>query len=185
MPGFTHLHTASGYSLRYGASHPERLAARAAERGMDALALTDRDTLSGTIRFAKACAKEGIRPLFGVDLAYEAQAPGSAPGPGGPGRAQDVRRVPVRGGAFVDESAPRALFLARSRTGWASLCAMITAAHAGGGQQPLLPWSALGDDVFVLLGPASDVGRALAAGRPDRAARLLAPGASGTATRCA
>ncbi|MEV6249260.1 DNA polymerase III subunit alpha [Streptomyces sp. NPDC051742] len=171
MPGFTHLHTASGYSLRYGASHPERLAARAAARGMDALALTDRDTLSGTIRFAKACAKEGIRPLFGVDLAYEAQASGR----GGPGRTQDVRRVPVRGGAFVDESAPRALFLARSRTGWASLCSMITAAHAGGGQQPLLPWSALGDDVFVLLGAASDVGRALAAGRPDRAARLLAP----------
>lgn len=76
MPGFTHLHTASGYSLRYGASHPERLAARAAERGMDALALTDRDTLAGTIRFAKACAKEGIRPLFGVDLAYEPTTPG-------------------------------------------------------------------------------------------------------------
>ncbi|WP_412126833.1 PHP domain-containing protein [Streptomyces zaomyceticus] len=62
MPGFTHLHTASGYSLRYGASHPERLAARAAERGMDALALTDRDTLAGTIRFAKACAKAGSAP---------------------------------------------------------------------------------------------------------------------------
>ncbi|MFF1509362.1 DNA polymerase III subunit alpha [Streptomyces sp. NPDC058326] len=176
MPGFTHLHTASGYSLRYGASHPERLAARAAERGMDALALTDRDTLAGTIRFAKACAKEGVRPLFGVDLAYEAVAPGSAPGPAGPGGARDVRRVPVRGGAFVDESAPRAVFLARSRAGWASLCAMVTAAHAGGGERPLLPWSALrDDDVFVLLGPASDAGRALAAGRPDRAARLLAP----------
>ncbi|MEU4080973.1 DNA polymerase III subunit alpha [Streptomyces venezuelae] len=189
MPGFAHLHTASGYSLRYGASHPERLAARAAERGMDALALTDRDTLAGTIRFAKACAKEGIRPLFGVDLAYEPTAPGPgrtpAAAPGGdprdarraPGRGpQDVRRVPVRGGAFVDESAPRALFLARSRAGWASLCAMITAAHAGGGDHPLLPWSALcDDDVFVLLGPTSDVGRALAAGRPDRAVRLLAP----------
>ncbi|MFF5921528.1 DNA polymerase III subunit alpha [Streptomyces flavochromogenes] len=197
MPGFTHLHTASGYSLRYGASHPERLAARAAERGMDALALTDRDTLAGTIRFAKACAKAGVRPLFGVDLAYEATAPGSGPGrsgqgagqarataPGGgprggrvPGRGpQDIRRVPVRGGAFIDESAPRALFLARSRAGWASLCAMITAAHAGGGARPLLPWSALCDeDVFVLLGPDSDVGQALAAGRPDRAVRLLAP----------
>lgn len=177
MPGFTHLHTASGYSLRYGASHPERLAARAAERGMDALALTDRDTLAGTIRFAKA----GVRPLFGVDLAYEATVPGSGRGPGqgrgpGPEGTRDVRRVPVRGGAFVDESAPRALFLARSRTGWASLCAMVTAAHAGGGGYPLLPWSALRDgDVFVLLGPASDVGRALAAGRPDRAVRLLAP----------
>lgn len=33
MPGFTHLHTVSGFSLRYGASHPERLAERAAERG--------------------------------------------------------------------------------------------------------------------------------------------------------
>ncbi|OKJ50568.1 DNA polymerase III subunit alpha [Streptomyces sp. CB02261] len=201
MPGFTHLHTASGFSLRYGASHPGQLAARAAERGMDALALTDRDTLAGTIRFAKACAKEGVRPLFGVDLAYEAVAPGDArdgtgrpagrggpsggsggpyggsggPGPG-PAGTGGARRVPVRGGAFVDESAPRAVFLARSRTGWASLCAMVTAAHAGDGERPLLPWSALrDDDVFVLLGPASDVGRALAAGRPDRAARLLAP----------
>ncbi|MFF5786981.1 DNA polymerase III subunit alpha [Streptomyces sp. NPDC012693] len=194
MPGFTHLHTASGFSLRYGASHPGRLAARAAERGMDALALTDRDTLAGTIRFAKACAKEGVRPLFGVDLAYRAVAPGDArdgtgrpagrggpyggaggPGPG-PAGTGGARRVPVRGGAFVDESAPRAVFLARSRTGWASLCAMVTAAHAGDGERPLLPWSALrDDDVFVLLGPASDVGHALAAGRPDRAARLLAP----------
>ncbi|WP_426363132.1 DNA polymerase III subunit alpha [Streptomyces sp. E-08] len=175
MPGFTHLHTASGYSLRYGASHPERLAARAAERGMDALALTDRDTLSGTVRFAKACEKEGVRPLFGVDLAYEAP---DAPGPEArdPADRGSARRVPVRGGAFVDESAPRALFLARSRTGWAALCAMVTAAHAQGAERPLLPGAALaGDGVYVLLGPASDVGRALAAGRPDRAARLLAP----------
>ncbi|MEE1818529.1 DNA polymerase III subunit alpha [Streptomyces sp. SP18ES09] len=171
MPGFTHLHTASGYSLRYGASHPEALAARAAERGMDALALTDRDTLSGAVRFAKACEKEGVRPLFGVDLAYEAALPGHDPADRG-----SARRVPVRGGAFVDESAPRALFLARSRTGWATLCAMVTAAHAGGADRPLLPATALaGDGVHVLLGPASDVGRALAAGRPDRAARLLAP----------
>ncbi|MEV8587441.1 DNA polymerase III subunit alpha [Streptomyces sp. NPDC051180] len=171
MPGFTHLHAASGFSLRYGASHPERLAARAAERGMDALALTDRDTLAGTIRFAKACAKEGIRPLFGVDLTYALpEAPGPALDRG------SARRVPVRGGAFVDESAPRAVFLARSRAGWTSLCAMITAAHAGEGERPLLPWTALrDDDVSVLLGPDSDVGRALAAGRPDRAARLLAP----------
>ncbi|MFF9429783.1 DNA polymerase III subunit alpha [Streptomyces sp. NPDC014746] len=171
MPGFTHLHTASGYSLRYGASHPEALAARAAERGMDALALTDRDTLSGAVRFAKACEKEGVRPLFGVDLAYEAALPERDPADRG-----SARRVPVRGGAFVDESAPRALFLARSRTGWATLCAMVTAAHAGGADRPLLPATALaGDGVHVLLGPASDVGRALAAGRPDRAARLLAP----------
>ncbi|MFF9089333.1 DNA polymerase III subunit alpha [Streptomyces sp. NPDC014991] len=166
MPGFAHLHTVSGFSLRYGASHPERLAGRAAERGMDALALTDRDTLAGTVRFAKACAGAGIRPLFGVDLAVET---------GGDVRL-DRRRTPVRGGAFVDESAPRATFLARDGArGWSGLCRLVTQAHAGGGT-PLLPWSAhQGDGLVVLLGPGSDVGRALAAGRPDRAAALLAP----------
>ncbi|MGW3150272.1 DNA polymerase III subunit alpha [Streptomyces sp. NPDC001177] len=174
MPGFTHLHTVSGFSLRYGASHPERLAERASERGMDALALTDRDTLSGTVRFAKACAKVGVRPLFGVELAVEE-----------PARLREDdsvrrerRRTPVRGGAFVDESTRRATFLARDGArGWADLCRLVTAAHATDTEgTPLLPWSAnQADGLTVLLGPASDVGRALAAGRPDRAARLLAP----------
>ncbi|MGV9421913.1 DNA polymerase III subunit alpha [Streptomyces sp. NPDC003674] len=166
MPGFAHLHTVSGFSLRYGASHPERLAVRAGERGMDALALTDRDTLAGTVRFAKACAGAGVRPLFGVDLAVA--GPETA--------ARERRRTPVRGGAFVEESAPRVTFLARDGArGWADLCGIVTAAHEGGGT-PLLPWSRNhGDGLTVLLGPDSDVGRALAAGRPDRAARLLAP----------
>ncbi|MFI1940097.1 DNA polymerase III subunit alpha [Streptomyces purpureus] len=169
MSGFTHLHTASGFSLRYGASHPARLAERAAERGMDALALTDRDTLAGTVRFAKACAKAGVRPLFGVDLAVAEPVTG-------PEGASGRRRSPVRGGAFVDESAPRAVFLARSRRGWAELCRLVTAAHAAGAATPLLPWpDQYGEELTVLLGPDSTVGRALAAGRPDRAARLLAP----------
>ncbi|MFF2216057.1 DNA polymerase III subunit alpha [Streptomyces antibioticus] len=168
MPGFTHLHTVSGFSLRYGASHPERLAERAAERGMDALALTDRDTLAGAVRFAKACAKAGIRPLFGVNLATAPPEPSP----------RERRRVPVRGGAFVDESAPRVTFLARDGArGWSDLCRLVTTAHAdAAAPTPLLPWSGNhGDALTVLLGPASDVGRALAAGRPDRAARLLAP----------
>ncbi|PCG84781.1 DNA polymerase III subunit alpha [Streptomyces sp. WZ.A104] len=179
MSGFTHLHTVSGFSLRYGASHPERLAERAAERGMDALALTDRDTLAGAVRFAKACREKrvGVRPLFGADLAVEPYAKG-------PGRA--VRpRTPVRGGAFVDESAPRVTFLARDGArGWAGLCRLVTAAHArgaggrdaGAAGPPLVARAALpADGLTVLLGPASEVGRALTAGRPDRAAALLAP----------
>lgn len=168
MPYFTHLHTVSGFSLRYGASHPERLAESAAARGMDALALTDRDTVAGAVRFAKACAREGVRPLFGVDLAL-----GEGVRQEGPA---ERRRTPVRGGAFVDESAPRAVFLARDRRGWSELCRMVTAAHATGGGGPLLPWDDNhGDGLTVLLGPDSEVGRALAAGRPDRAAGLLAP----------
>ncbi|MFF9818809.1 DNA polymerase III subunit alpha [Streptomyces sp. NPDC014006] len=168
MPGFAHLHTVSGFSLRYGASHPERLAERASERGMDTLALTDRDTVAGTVRFAKACAKAGVRPLFGADLAVRVRE-------GGPGEGR--RRTPVRGGAFVDESAPRVTFLAGDGArGWADLCRIVTAAHAGKADTPLLSWDDnRGDGLVVLLGPDSDVGRALAAGRPDRAARLLGP----------
>ncbi|MFG3128191.1 DNA polymerase III subunit alpha [Streptomyces tendae] len=175
MPGFTHLHTVSGFSARYGASHPERLAERAVERGMDALALTDRDTLAGTVRFAKACARAGVRPLFGAELAVAAPAPESADRTETSVR-RDRRRVPVRGGAFVDESAPRVTFLARDGArGWADLCRLVSAAHTAE-DGPLLSWSDNhADGLTVLLGPGSDVGRALAAGRPDRAARLLAP----------
>ncbi|MFE5615966.1 DNA polymerase III subunit alpha [Streptomyces sp. NPDC056524] len=99
------------------------------------------------------------------------------PGGGWPGRGEvSARRVPVRGGAFVDESASRAVFLARSRAGWAAICRMVSAAHAREAGGPLLAWDDNhGDDLVVLLGPASDVGQALAAGRPDRAARLLVP----------
>lgn len=163
---FTHLRAASGYSLRYGASHPHTLAERAAERGLDALALTDRDSLAGAVRFAKACARSGIRPLFGVDLAVPGvPAPGAAPA----GR----RRTPARGGAFVTEASLRAVFLARDARGWAELCRLVTAASDQG-----VTWEDLTcaeDEAFVLLGADSEVGRALAAGRPDRAAALLGP----------
>ncbi|MYV46246.1 DNA polymerase III subunit alpha [Streptomyces sp. SID2888] len=165
MPDFTHLHTASGFSLRYGASHPERLAERAGEQGMDALALTDRDTVAGAVRFTRACAAAGVRPLFGAELAVAGAEPVR----------RERRRTPVRGGAFIDESTPRVTFLARDGArGWADLCRLVTAAHTAAGG-PLLSWADNhADGLTVLLGPDSDVGRALAAGRPDRAARLLA-----------
>ncbi|WP_189035905.1 DNA polymerase III subunit alpha [Streptomyces daqingensis] len=173
VPGFVHLHVASGFSLRYGASHPETLADRARERGMDAVALTDRDTLAGAVRFARASANAGVRPVYGADLAVAER----------PERTSAVRRrrTPVRGGAFIDESAQRVVFLAaRGGTGWDGLCRLVSAAHAGGGERPQLEWDdlaalggAYGGALTVLLGPESDVGRALASGRPDKAARLL------------
>ena len=58
MAGFAHLHVASGFSMRYGASMPEHLVERAAEHGQGALALTDRDGLYGAdLRF-----RHGVRP---------------------------------------------------------------------------------------------------------------------------
>ncbi|MEU5536676.1 DNA polymerase III subunit alpha [Streptomyces sp. NPDC020362] len=172
MTGFAHLHVASGYSARYGAAHPEHLVRRAAERGMTALALTDRDTVTGAVRFAQACAKEGVRPLFGIDLAVEGVAP---PPP------ERRRRTPVRGGAHVIEPPLRFVLLAQDRAGWARLCRITSAAHEGaaGGGAPVVPWEALreygGPGLVVLLGPLSEPVRALSVGRGDVAMKLLAP----------
>lgn len=173
MAGFAHLHVASGYSARYGASHPEQLARRAAERGVAALALTDRDTVTGAVRFAQACTGAGVRPLFGIDLAVEALAP--------PPPAQR-RRAPARGGAHTVEPPLRFVLLAQNREGWVRLCRITSAAHAGtasGAAPVVVPWEALreygGPGLTVLLGPLSEPVRALAVGREDVAVKLLAP----------
>ncbi len=188
--GFTHLHVASGYSARYGASHPEHLVRRAAERGMGSLALTDRDNVTGMVRFARACAAHGVRPVFGVDLAV---APADPADPShSPAAASGRRRTPVRGGAHVVEPALRVTLLARNGAGWGRLCRVVSAAHAAAdGGAPVVSWSALreyaGEGLTVLLGPASEPVRALSAGRPDIAERLLTPWREllGTALRLA
>ncbi|MEU7340375.1 DNA polymerase III subunit alpha [Streptomyces sp. NPDC007074] len=170
--GFTHLHVASGYSARYGAALPHALVQRAAELGMTSLALTDRDTVTGTVRFAKAAAAAGIRPVFGVDVAV---APLHTPAP------QAARtRTPVRGGAHVVEPPLRVTLLVQNPAGWARLCRLVSAAHAeAGGGLPVVSWPVLrahaDRDLVVLLGPASEPVRALSAGRPDLAEELLAP----------
>ncbi len=91
MHGFAHLHVASGFSMRYGASMPEDLVERAAGHGQGALALTDRDGLYGAVRFATACGRAGIAPVLGVDLAVEPLAIGAV---GGAGHGPDAG-VPV------------------------------------------------------------------------------------------
>src|SRR3954467_7286406 len=94
---FVHLHVASGYSLRHGASPPAALVDRAADHGMDTVALTDRDGVYGTAKFVTACMARGIPPGLGTALAV---APPDVDAPrGGPVRR---RKTPARGGAFVD-----------------------------------------------------------------------------------
>ncbi|MDQ3456084.1 MAG: DNA polymerase III subunit alpha [Actinomycetota bacterium] len=180
MDPFVHLHVASGYSLRYGASHPATLVARAAEHGMGTLALTDRDGFYGAVKFATACRSAGIRPLFGVDLALR---PAAHPAlrverPEEDGRllstrAPPTRASPARGGISVDPRLPRVTLLAATGRGWASLARLISATHLGGERGT--PVSSLeliaehAEGVLVLLGPDSEVGRALAGKRPDLA----------------
>ncbi|GGZ89964.1 DNA-directed DNA polymerase [Streptomyces subrutilus] len=173
MSNGCHLHVASGYSARYGASHPRDLVQRAAERGIRTLALSDRDTVTGAVRFAKATTAAGIRPVFGVDVAVAPHTPAR------PGTAARPR-TPARGGAHVVEPPLRVTLLARSAAGWARLCRLVSAAHAGtAGGPPVVSWETLGryadEELLVLLGPVSEPVRALSAGRPDLAERMIAP----------
>jgi error-prone DNA polymerase len=191
---FVHLHVASGYSLRHGANHPAELVARAAEHGMTALALTDRDGLYGAVKFALACRSAGIRPLFGVDLAVAPElgtalppALASAVGGEAPGRPHAARgrgpgpagrRAPARGGSSVDPRLPRVTFLARDGAGWRSLCRLTSATHLRGTRgEPVSSLAVAAEHatgLVAVLGPGSPVGRALAAGRADLAAAHLA-----------
>ncbi|WP_206051560.1 DNA polymerase III subunit alpha [Nocardioides ferulae] len=181
---FVHLHVASGYSLQYGASHPQVLVERAVEQEMDALALTDRDGTYGAVKFAKACLAAGVRPLLGVDLAYRptlVSSPASAPA---------RPRTPVRGGAFRDARLPRVTFLASAggrggRAGWAALCRLVSATHLAGERgSPVLDLGLLAEqlaeplaagDLMVLLGPGSELGSAVTRRRADLALAALAP----------
>ena len=67
---FTHLSLSSGYSFKYGTSHPQDLVAKAAELGMSRLALTDNENMAGAVVFAKACEQYGITPILGVNLGF-------------------------------------------------------------------------------------------------------------------
>lgn len=172
MTGFTHLHVASGFSLRHGAAHVEQLVERAAQRGMTRLALTDRDTLSGCVRFVDACAVAGVAPVLGADVAV-AVAPWRH-------RGEDAPPPAVEGGGVASprESVTRVTLLARDRSGWAALCRLISAAHIGhttSRSPPVLSWADLRQHVgglIALLGPSSQPVQALTGGRGDLDASL-------------
>src|SRR3989440_2171393 len=65
---YVELHAHSAYSFLDGASLPEELAARAAELGYEALALTDHDGVYGSLEFAHAAKHFGVRPITGTEV---------------------------------------------------------------------------------------------------------------------
>jgi error-prone DNA polymerase len=179
---FVHLHVASGYSMRYGTAKPEQLVERAAAWGQPALALTDRDGLYGAVKFARACMDTSVAPILGVDLAV---GPDEREEPTPPRKAER-QRTPVRGGAVVDPRRPRVTVLARGAQagmtpgeGWGALCRLVTATHLRGERgSPVVTPGLLAEHVgpgrlVVLLGPDSDVGRAVLAKRRAQAKAAL------------
>src|ERR671938_1015867 len=65
---YVELHAHSAYSFLDGASLPEELAARAAELGYEALALTDHDGVYGSLEFAYAAKHFRVRPITGAEV---------------------------------------------------------------------------------------------------------------------
>ncbi len=71
---FTHLHVHTEYSLLDGSSKIKEITKRAAELGMDSLAITDHGVMYGVIDFYKAAKEAGIKPVLGCEVYV---APGS------------------------------------------------------------------------------------------------------------
>ena len=65
---YTELHARSAFSFLEGASLPEALIARCAELDSPAMALLDRNSLSGAVRFHQQARKSGVRAIIGAEV---------------------------------------------------------------------------------------------------------------------
>lgn len=159
---FIHLHTASAYSFKYGTSQPADLIAQAARYEMPALALTDRDSLSGVIRFTQSAIEAGIAPIIGINLQLNL-----------------TERQPVK-----REELPRVTILAGSDGGYRNLLHLyrgITMQSAGRSldRTPIITldtlerFSQYSTHLYLMHGPDSPVAAALASGRKDRAYEIF------------
>jgi error-prone DNA polymerase len=158
LDGFVHLDVRSYFSLKDGAFSPEDLAVRAAELGMPAVAMTDRDGLYGAARFVHACQKVGVRPILGSTLTVRDEVASARPG--------SPRLAPLAESTVV--------LLARDATGYGNLCRLITDAHHSGerGDPHLFASQLLAhpEGLVCLLGPDSVPGRLARSGAWDGAA---------------
>ncbi|MDH2049859.1 error-prone DNA polymerase [Achromobacter marplatensis] len=78
LPGYAELQCQSNFSFLQGASHPEELAARAAELGYAALALTDECSLAGVVRAHMEAKAQKLPLIIGATFQLRA-APDAAP----------------------------------------------------------------------------------------------------------
>jgi error-prone DNA polymerase len=102
-PPYVELHCHSAYSFLDGASLPEELAGRAGELGHVALALTDHNSVSGSMELAQIASSCGIRAIHGAEIDVALAGPA------------DTRHLTL---------------LVRDERGWRNLCRIITLAHA-------------------------------------------------------
>ena len=113
MPNFVHLHVHSEFSLLDGLGHVSDMARRAAELGMPALALTDHGVMYGVVDFFRACKKEGIKPIIGMEAYLAARGM----------RDRDPQK---------DKSPAHLVLLAENQTGYRNLLKIATASQLEG-----------------------------------------------------
>jgi error-prone DNA polymerase len=68
---YAELHVHSAFSFLDGASLPDELAAAASGLGYRAMALTDHNSVSGSMEFAQAAAALGLRAIHGTEIDLE------------------------------------------------------------------------------------------------------------------
>lgn len=105
---FTHLHVHTEYSLLDGSCKIKELVARAAELGMEHLAITDHGNMYGVIDFYRAAREVGINPVIGCEVYV---APGSR-----------FDRETTKG----EERYNHLVLLAENNTGYANLIKIVS-----------------------------------------------------------
>jgi len=109
---YIELHAASAFSFLAGASQPEALIERAAELGMPAVTLADRNGLYGAARFHTMAKKTGVKAHIGAEIAVNTFG----------SRLTPPSWLPHQ---FPAEP-PRLLLLCVSQAGYQNLCQLIT-----------------------------------------------------------
>ncbi len=124
---YVELHAHSAFSFLDGTAQPEELVVAALGRGHTAMALTDHDTISGSMEFAQAAGALGLRAIHGAEVSVRDErdpaSPEHVPDPAHP-------RAVLRGAVWEPPSLRHVTLLVRDATGWRNLCRLLTRAHA-------------------------------------------------------
>ncbi|MBF9035822.1 DNA polymerase III subunit alpha [Rhodobacterales bacterium HKCCE2091] len=72
-PGYAELCVTTNFTFLTGASHPEEMVVRAAELGLEAIAITDRNSLAGVVRGYRALRELERETGGGIPIASQAQ----------------------------------------------------------------------------------------------------------------
>ncbi|MXX93220.1 MAG: DNA polymerase III subunit alpha [Chloroflexi bacterium] len=129
----------SWYSFMEGASSTDEMLGRAHELGYDALALVDRNNITGALEFSEAATELGIKPIIGVTLMLSDH--------------ENDPPLPIT-------------LIAENRQGYANMCNLITFAHIAAGRiDPVLYTRYLQgrtDGIIALIGePGSHIADAM------------------------